>query len=175
MRLSAGGASSILFMKGILLVSLLVSLIILINFVDPISAGVASHYEKAKGYYREAESCSNIGQACPLYENAIKEAQWALDYVSGYEMEEMKKIIIDSRKKKSDLDEVKRKAKAEGKIIIGMTKGEVIAIWGKPNDVNRSIYGSSGPIEEQWVYKRGEIECDYIYFKDDILTAIQYH
>lgn len=54
---------------------LLFSLIILINFVDPISAGVDSHYEKAKEYYRKAESCSNIGQACPLYENAIKEAQ----------------------------------------------------------------------------------------------------
>jgi len=62
----------------------------------------------------------------------------------------------------------------QGNYIIGMTKDELRASIGFPNDINRttSPYG----ISEQWVYKEGyiltyDIKC--FYFEDDILTTIQ--
>lgn len=52
-------------------------------------------------------------------------------------------------------------------VVIGMTKDEVIEIWGKPKDINRTVttYG----IKEQWVYSNYR----YLYFDDGVLTTIQ--
>lgn len=56
------------------------------------------------------------------------------------------------------------------KLKIGMTKKQVIAIWGKPNDINRTV-GSWG-IHEQWVYSYVGDGC-YLYFEDGRLTSWQ--
>lgn len=55
---------------------------------------------------------------------------------------------------------------AENKVKIGMTTEMVIASWGKPTDINRSI-GSWGK-HEQWIYNGS-----YLYFEDGVLTAWQ--
>ncbi len=52
------------------------------------------------------------------------------------------------------------------KVILGMTKEQVIASWGRPNDINRSV-GSWG-VHEQWVY-----DNKYLYFEDGVLTSFQ--
>lgn len=55
-------------------------------------------------------------------------------------------------------------------VIIGMTKEQAIAAWGRPQDINRTL-GSFG-VHEQWVY--GEYgERGYLYFEDGILTTVQ--
>lgn len=56
-----------------------------------------------------------------------------------------------------------------GKISLGMTKEQVIASWGKPDDINRSV-GSWG-VHEQWVY--GNPYRNYLYFENGILTSWQ--
>jgi hypothetical protein len=53
-----------------------------------------------------------------------------------------------------------------GKVKIGMTKEMCQLSWGKPNSINETI--TSGNKSEQWVYSD-----NYLYFDNDILTAIQ--
>lgn len=54
----------------------------------------------------------------------------------------------------------------DGKVRIGMTKAMCRESWGVPYDINKSI-GSWGT-HEQWVYGNS-----YLYFEENILTAIQ--
>lgn len=50
---------------------------------------------------------------------------------------------------------------------IGMSEEQVLEALGKPEHINRTIYGSH--VSEQWVMS----ESRYLYFDDGILTAIQ--
>jgi len=58
---------------------------------------------------------------------------------------------------------------SKGEITIGMTKAQVIAAWGKPYHVNKSI-GSYGT-NEQWVMR--EYGNTYVYFDNGICTSMQ--
>ena len=53
------------------------------------------------------------------------------------------------------------------KVVIGMTKAMCIESWGLPDHINKTIV--SDQVTEQWVYPKGS----YLYFTEDILTAIQ--
>ena len=53
-----------------------------------------------------------------------------------------------------------------GKVKLGMRTDEVIASWGYPEDIHRTV-GSWG-VHEQWVYGR-----TYLYFEDGLLTSWQ--
>jgi hypothetical protein len=61
----------------------------------------------------------------------------------------------------------------EGKIHIGMEAIAVVASWGRPNDINRSV-GSWG-IHEQWVYGGypSSSKATYVYFEDARVTSWQ--
>ena len=57
-----------------------------------------------------------------------------------------------------------------------MPKSAVIASWGDPVDINRSV-GSWG-VHEQWVYSFSSgstigYKLKYLYFEDEILTSFQ--
>ena len=54
----------------------------------------------------------------------------------------------------------------QSKVIIGMTKEECELSWGKPNDINETIFQNY--TSEQWVYSN-----NYLYFKNNILETIQ--
>jgi hypothetical protein len=54
----------------------------------------------------------------------------------------------------------------QGKVRIGMTKEMCRLSWGEPKDINKTI--TSGNKSEQWVYSD-----NYLYFDNDILTAMQ--
>ena len=56
----------------------------------------------------------------------------------------------------------------EGKIFIGMSAEQVVASWGEPDDINRSV-GRWG-VHEQWVYRSAST---YLYFEGDKLTSFQ--
>jgi len=60
---------------------------------------------------------------------------------------------------------------AEGTIQQGMTKEQVRAARGEPNDINRTVteYGT----REQWVYGSSPSGRKYLYFKDGKLTGWQ--
>lgn len=53
-----------------------------------------------------------------------------------------------------------------GKIQIGMSKEMVLASWGYPSDINRTV--TSTLVREQWIYGR-----IYVYFENGVLTAWQ--
>lgn len=54
------------------------------------------------------------------------------------------------------------------KVIMGMTREEVVESWGRPHDINRTVYGDH--VSEQWVY--GDFG-PYLYFDDGVLTSWQ--
>lgn len=54
----------------------------------------------------------------------------------------------------------------ESKVLVGMTKAECELSWGKPDDINTTIVGSSR--HEQWVYSGS-----YLYLQNGILKSIQ--
>jgi hypothetical protein len=56
---------------------------------------------------------------------------------------------------------------AANKIRIGMNTEQVLAAWGKPNHINRSVGATY--VQEQWVYG----DHQYLYFDNDILTSWQ--
>jgi len=58
-----------------------------------------------------------------------------------------------------------------GTVRIGMTEEQVIYSWGRPDDINRSV-GSWG-VDEQWIYRRGDIKSQYLYFENGKLTSWQ--
>jgi hypothetical protein len=55
---------------------------------------------------------------------------------------------------------------------IGMTEEQVLrSSWGRPTDINKTTnqYGTY----EQWVYRYGDYNADYLYFENGILISIQ--
>ena len=83
---------------------------------------------------------------------------------------QVKAKIEEEKAKKEEARRI-AKEKAERKkqgVSIGMTKEEVLqSMWGKPNDINRTI--GEGYENEQWCYDG----YNYLYFEDGILTTIQ--
>lgn len=74
--------------------------------------------------------------------------------------------LADKERKAAERAVAARK-RSEG-VVIGMTPEDVRASsWGKPNNINRSIY--SHGVREQWVYGGG----NYLYFRDGVLNSIQ--
>lgn len=69
-----------------------------------------------------------------------------------------------------DLSEQRKQDILNGRIRIGMSREEVRASWGAPNDINRTVTANN--VSEQWVY--GSIRNRrYAYFDNGLLTAIQ--
>ncbi|WP_404403791.1 hypothetical protein [Jeotgalibacillus malaysiensis] len=84
----------------------------------------------------------------------MEEAMQYKDYI-----DESKLKILKARFKEQEIAE-------SSTIRIGMTSEEVKKRWGEPNDINKTI--TSSGTDEQWVYY-----SKYLYFENDILTAIQ--
>ena len=59
----------------------------------------------------------------------------------------------------------------KGIIKIGMTKDQVLASWGKPDDINKTV--TQYNTHEQWVYNSGSYYSRYLYFDGDQLTSWQ--
>jgi len=53
-----------------------------------------------------------------------------------------------------------------GTVTIGMTKQQVLSSWGRPSDINRTVWSSG--TREQWVYNDS-----YLYFENGKLTSWQ--
>ena len=58
----------------------------------------------------------------------------------------------------------------DGSIRVDMTKADVKAAWGKPNDVNRSYYEGVGR-RTQWCYDRGMGDFQCVYFENGYVTG----
>ena len=59
----------------------------------------------------------------------------------------------------------------EQKVSVGMTKEQVLLAWGEPDDVNTTIL--SNLRSEQWVYGDPLYGAQYVYFDNDVVTALQ--
>lgn len=59
----------------------------------------------------------------------------------------------------------------EKKAWIGMTEEMLIESWGKPDNINTSIY--SWGIQKQYVYVKYNYQNSYVYFENGICTSIQ--
>lgn len=78
-----------------------------------------------------------------------------------------------------ELDERTKSAILNGKVFIGMNTEQVLASWGKPNDINRTVF--EWGVHEQWVYGglsgygrySSYTEPTYLYFEDGLLKSWQ--
>lgn len=77
--------------------------------------------------------------------------------------------LLDEFFNKDETPEDLEQTIREGKISVGMTKPQVITSWGDPSDTSRIV--TTNGVSEQWRY--GFSEPRYLYFQDNILTAIQ--
>ena len=103
-------------------------------------------YKKAIRYYRIAKDHSDVNRKIPMYEEAIKYAQQALGKTTGENYAKIKSFIEQVRKEKWKTEEQERKREKE-KITYGMTKSEVVFIYGSPS---KKIKTDSS---EKWYYK----------------------
>jgi hypothetical protein len=60
---------------------------------------------------------------------------------------------------------------AQRKVSIGMNSDEVLASWGQPSKINKTV--SSSGTAEQWVYNRGGYKSQYVYLENGIVRTIQ--
>lgn len=86
-----------------------------------------------------------------------------IENITGYPSIETRQKYIASH---PDLDNESKNIILKGSIFIGMTKEQVLASWGKPDTINKTI--SSNYESEQWIYPHG-----YLYFEKDILKTYQ--
>lgn len=73
----------------------------------------------------------------------------------------------ECRAEHPDWSESTCKAVSNGKIQMGMSKAQVKASWGSPNDINTTVIEGVGS-SEQWVYG-----THYLYFDNGVLTSWQ--
>lgn len=52
-----------------------------------------------------------------------------------------------------------------GRVRTGMTELETVLSWGRPHRINHASYG------DQWIYRRGNYNAQYLYFKHGILKS----
>lgn len=75
---------------------------------------------------------------------------------------------IDAERKAT---QPQRKEPEPARVRIGMREEEVLASWGKPGSVNKTMTASV--TSEQWVYRNGTFRTHYVYLRNGIVTSIQ--
>jgi len=82
-------------------------------------------------------------------------------------------LILDIDARGASLEQTQRLLDSvyERKVFIGMPKAFVLLSWGVPDDINRTMNenGSS----EQWVYRHGRFDGQYVYIDGDKVTTMQ--
>jgi uncharacterized protein YdaU (DUF1376 family) len=106
-------------------------------------------------------SCSSFFSLSPEAKERLDEERW-----QAANRERAYKLAEEEAAKKAA--ERIQELVAQKKICRGMTTQQVIASWGKPNSVNRTVTGYGK--QEQWVYEGRDA---YLYFDDGILTSYQ--
>ena len=98
-------------------------------------------------------------------EHKAELAQWEESIKKAEEsVEKANKTLQEKNSKQWAIDDAN--ARRSG-VTLGMTKAQVLkSLWGKPRTIN-TTYSASGKFE-QWVYSGG-----YLYFRNDVLSAIQ--
>lgn len=120
-----------------------------------------------------------IAELAPEVREVYK--QEGLKVASEWKIAAEKKLKQDAERKqnqKSQFDEGEEgqtatekaaieKAIRKHKVLIGMTRGQVIQSWGVPKDVNRTV--TDNTVSEQWCYG----DKTYLYFDNGIFKSWQ--
>lgn len=117
---------------------------------------LASH---AKVYMCEEEGKTTFSQTPCIGEMQVIEVKE--DYSTGNEPNQS---LIDQNREREVYLAIRSK-----KIMPGMTKKELIRSWGKPTKINSS--GGSYGSRDQYVYRRGNNQTQYVYLEDGIISS----
>jgi len=85
--------------------------------------------------------------------------------------QQMRQLYLDTHKNNPELSVETIEYILAEKIVLGMTKNQVLASWGQPRYKNESI--NSWGTCEQWVYGNVMYSSRYLYFENGMLTNIQ--
>jgi len=96
---------------------------------------------------------------------------WVYSEFLAVSLDDASEKIRAARIKKYNWSYKIKKTVLENKIILGMTKQQVIESWGSPDDINETV-GSWG-VHEQWVYRKGNFDAAYLYFENGVLKSWQ--
>ena len=91
---------------------------------------------------------------------------WNNENKGGKEV--LKKEVL---RRNSQWDAAVKQDVLAGFVKLGMTKNQVLASWGKPQEINRTVFKEYQ--REQWVYQRGYQKGRYIYFVNDKVDSWQ--
>ena len=89
---------------------------------------------------------------------------------------EVRKASLEQKRRQTFVGQNKhiserfKKAILNGQIMLGMSKEMLIASWGQPSDINKSV-GNYG-VHEQWVYDYTHFQY-FVYFENGVLTSWQ--
>jgi len=136
-----------------------------------------SDYETQKSIKRDQtarKARSELNDANSLQDYLDLTSYTWKSYLLEYNGRFIQKEELDSARRNWYITHTKLDKQLEDTILRGvikleMTQEQVSASWGRPHDVNRTVY--SFGVHEQWVYV--EYGSYYLYFEDGILTSWQ--
>lgn len=88
---------------------------------------------------------------------ALYKGRW----VTPEEKDRLEKEVESQLEREKEFNRIRR-ALSEHRIVVGMTKGQVQTVMGKPNDIETFTYQNQ--IGEKWIYKTGGAEQS-VYYK----------
>lgn len=119
-----------------------------------------AHFEKVK-VVGVLTKCLGHSYGSKPFFLTVKKSSGEIGYIGYNDKNFYKDNPIDESWDKDIIDLIKAQ-----KIIIGMTKEQILLSWGEPETKNRTV-GSWG-VHEQWIYGN-----KYLYFENDKLTSFQ--
>ncbi len=143
--------------------------------------------QKAQEYVDQADnllkeqkvmSVKKYSEVLSLYDKSEREFQYAFEKPMDNEYRKRIstsiRILRDGKvqltTKKRDFEEEIEKAIDDHRVVLGMTKNDVIRSLGNPNEGNSSNY--QGTERDQWIYGK-TLNGKYLYFDDGMLTSTQ--
>ena len=95
----------------------------------------------------------------------------ALDaQMNGAVLKQMDRNAQERKRQLGDARPIPLASREDGKVFVGMRSEQVLEAWGKPGSINETVRANG--TAEQWVYRRGRYETQYVHFFNQVVTSV---
>ncbi len=138
--------------------------------------GGKTYYKESLDFFSKGQDCFNdtkLKEAYESYSQAILSAERSLDFEPHHSQRysELKNVIRNAKNQKG---RIRNRLKSfqvlikERKIARGMTSEQVIASWGKPQTIEKTLVKWAE--YQKWIYGNILLDNDkYVFFKNDMV------